>query len=46
MTVITEDGKEHRLLEGDSIHLSPNEGRSSRNTGNVSSEMLVVSYLK
>ena len=46
MTVMTEDGKEHRLLEGDSIHLSPNEGRSSRNTGNISAEMLVVSYLK
>ncbi len=46
MTITTSDGKKHRLLAGDSIHLSPNEGRSSKNTGSKSSQMLVISYLK
>lgn len=46
MTVTTEDGKEHKLNAGDSIHLSPYEGRSSRNTGCSSAKMLVISYQK
>lgn len=46
MTVITEDNKEHKLIAGDSIHLSPFQGRSSMNTGCSSAKMLVVSYQK
>lgn len=43
MTITTDDGAVHVLHAGDSIHFSPEQGRSSRNTGCVSAQMLVVS---
>lgn len=46
MTVTTEDGIAHKLTAGDSIHLSPYEGRASQNTGVSSAKMLVISYQK
>ena len=42
MTVTTDDGKEHVLHEGDSIHFSPMQGRESKNTGCVTAKMLVI----
>ncbi len=42
MTVNTEDGQTHVLKEGDSIHFAPYVGRESKNTGIVTTKMLVV----
>lgn len=46
MTVSTDDGQEHLLKAGDSIHFSPNQGRASKNNGFSTAKMLVVSVLK
>ena len=45
MTVITDDGIQHVLHAGDSIHMSPDQGRESKNTGSTVAKMLVISYL-
>jgi len=42
MTVTTDDGAETVLHKGDSIHLGPNQGRASKNTGVTAAQMLVV----
>ena len=43
MTVYTDDDKSHVLDGGDSIHLSPNQGRGCKNTGHSAAKMLVIS---
>ena len=43
--VITDDGIQHVLHAGDSIHMSPDQGRESKNTGSTVAKMLVISYL-
>ena len=45
MTVITDDGIQHVLHAGDSTHMSPDQGRESKNTGSTVAKMLVISYL-
>jgi quercetin dioxygenase-like cupin family protein len=42
MTVTMDDGKEYVLHAGDSIHMGKGTGRASKNTGNVSAQMLVI----
>lgn len=42
MTISTDDGQQHVLHAGDSIHFSPNQGRASKNTGIVTAQMLVT----
>ena len=42
MTVYTDDDKSHVLNAGDSIHLSPNQGRGCKNTGHSAAKMLVI----
>lgn len=43
MTVFTDDGQSHVLNAGDSIHMSPFQGRGCKNTWHSASKMLVVS---
>ena len=45
MTVTTDDGAQHVLHAGDSIHFSPEQGRESKNTGDIVAKMLVISFL-
>ena len=45
MTVPTDDGAQHVLHAGDSIHFSPDQGRESKNTGDTVAKMLVISFL-
>jgi quercetin dioxygenase-like cupin family protein len=42
MTVSTDDGKSHVLNAGDSIHMSPYQGRSCKNNGHSTAKMLVI----
>lgn len=42
MTVTTDDGQEHVLHAGDSIHFNAGQGRAPKNTGIRCAQMLVV----
>ena len=42
ITVETDDGEKHILHSGDSIHFSPQQGRSVLNTGFNCAKMLVI----
>ena len=46
MTVTMDDGTEHVLQAGDSIHFGPGTGRACKNTGVVGSEMIVIMIKK
>ena len=46
MTVTMDDGTDHVLQAGDSIHFGPGTGRACKNTGVVGSEMIVIMIKK